>query len=84
MPRFRVVVMRAVDQDGDDADVVVEATNEVQAAAWVLRSIGGGYADYIGVSAPGDVMLDSFGKVSDVGFMYCTSVAGAFAYDVRL
>ncbi len=84
MPRFRVVVMREVDQDGHDADVVVEAVNEAQAAAWVLRSIGGGYADSIGVSSPGDAMRDSCGKVSDVCFMYCTSGAGGFAYDVRL
>ncbi len=84
MPRFRVVVMREIDQDEQDADMVVEATNEAQAAAWVLRSIGGGYADYIGVSSPGDVVLDGFGFVEDVCFMYCTSIAGAFAYDARL
>ncbi len=84
MSRFRVVVMREVDQDTSDADQIVQAKHASQAAASVLRSIGGGYADYIGVSTLGDVTMDSFGFVEEVCFMYCTSIAGEFAYDVRL
>jgi hypothetical protein len=84
--RFRVVVYREVDLDwcSADADVVVAAERPVEAASMVLRSIGGGYADYVGVSAHGDTHVDAYGFVEEVCFMYCTSNAGEFSYDARL
>ena len=87
-PRFRVVVYRTVDLDGRDADadVVVSAESQVQAASMVLDSIGGGYADYVGVSAPDavDIQLDCNGFLEETCYMSCLSSAGAFSYDVRL
>lgn len=86
--RFRVVVYREVDAEWRDADAdrVVEAESPVEAAALVLRSIGGGYADYVGVTAHRaiDVRHDLYGFVEDECFMYCVSHAGAFSYDARL
>ena len=83
---YRVVVVRNVDMEvGDtDADMLVTAESPAQAAAQALRSIGGGYADYIGLSPPGDVRMDEAGFVEDVCFMYCQYHAGVFSYDVRL
>ena len=90
--RFRVVVYREMDGDGCSADadagadVVVVANSQIEAATMVLRSIGGGSADYVGVSAPDrvDAHMDAFGFVEDTCYMYCRYAAGVFAYDVKL
>ena len=85
--QFRVVVYRAMDMDGRraDVDVVVRAESQVQAASMVLGSIGGGYADYVGVSAPDavDVQMDSNGFLEETCYMSCLSSADEFSYDVR-
>ena len=86
--RFRVVIYRAVDEDSLDADAdrVIEAERAVEAAATALHAIGGGYADYVGVTAlrEVDAQPDLYGFVEDVCFMYCLAHAGEFSYDVRL
>jgi hypothetical protein len=87
-PRFRVVVYREVDRDGcaADADVVVLAESAIQAASLVLCSIGGGYADYVGVSAAdaAAIQTDGNGFLEETCYMYCNYSAGEFSYDVRL
>ncbi len=79
-PGFRVVVYRNIDRNGcdADADMVVNAESQVQAAWMVLRSIGGGYADYVGVSAPdaAAIRMDCNGFLEETCFMYCNYSAG--------
>jgi len=86
--RFRVVVFREVESDEGraDADVVVSAESQVKAASMVLHSIGGGYADYIGVSARdgADIRTDFNGFLEETCYMYCLYSAGEFSYDVQL
>lgn len=86
--RFRVVVYRNVDRDEcvADADVTVSAGSQVQAASMVLCTIGGGYADYVGVSASNaaDVRMDCSGFIEETCYMYCHYSAGEFSYDVQL
>jgi 3-deoxy-D-arabino-heptulosonate 7-phosphate (DAHP) synthase class II len=85
---FRVVVYRNVERNERDADAdrVVNAESQVQAASMVLRALGGGYADYVGVSAAdaAAIQTDGNGFLDETCYMYCHSFAGEFSYDVRL
>jgi hypothetical protein len=49
MAQFRVKVYRDMQSDTPDEDRVVAAADHRQAAASVLRSMGGGWADWIRV-----------------------------------
>lgn len=75
MARYRVVVVREVWQGEDvpDAEKVVSARSPHAAAACVLRSIGGGYAESIEVRT-------SVPRPSRVCFLDCTYCAGEFDY----
>jgi hypothetical protein len=75
MAWYRVIVVRDVWQEGDVPDVerVVSARSPHAAAAVVLRSIGGGYAESIEVRT-------SVPRPSRVCFLDCTYCAGAFDY----
>jgi hypothetical protein len=88
MPQFLVTVMREMDAQPmvPDASLVVTAVDET-AAAMVLRSCGGGYADAIDVSPPDAVSVESdalYSFIKGTSFLYCTLCAGEFTYDVRL
>ncbi len=89
MPQFTVVVMREMDTFSmvSEASQVVMAVDEVAAAAMVLRSLGGGYADAIDVSPPDAVSVEIEaidGFIKGTSFLYCTFCAGELTYDVRL
>ncbi len=53
MARFRVQVYREMQCEEADEEQVVLAADHVHAAASVLRSVGGGHADWIRVEQQG-------------------------------
>jgi hypothetical protein len=77
MAWFRVVIVRELSQEWDepDADRVVCAATAHEAAREVLRSLGGGFADFIEVRA-----LSS--QSSRVRYLYCNLHAGEFSFDL--
>jgi hypothetical protein len=77
MGRYRVVVVRDLSQEWDepDADRVVRAATAHAAVREVLRSLGGGFADFIEVRAHAP-------QSSRVRYLYCNLHAGEFTYDV--
>ena len=87
IPRFWVEVVRNMDGWSLDVDgeIVVVAGNEVEAAALVLRLLGGGYADVVEVSPPDSVSVDvdAVGFVKGTSFLSCTLVDDALQYDAR-
>ncbi len=53
MARFCVQIYRDMQDDVPDEERIVSASDHAQAAAWLLRSIGGGGADWIRVEQQG-------------------------------
>jgi hypothetical protein len=75
--RFRVKLYREMQQEEPDGEAVVSASDHIQAAARVLREMGGGWADWIRVEQQG-------GGGSVMCFLDARWVPGAafgFAYE---
>ncbi len=74
MARFRVRVYRELEQEYPDGDLIVSAKEHVQAAARVLRQLGGGHAAWIRTERCGH-------SRSVVCFLDSTSCGGTFEYE---
>jgi len=72
--RFRVQIYRDMQDDVPDEERIVSASDHAQAAALLLRSIGGGGADWIRVE-------EQTGQRSIVCFLDSVCGGNGFAYE---